>query len=68
MWLVDAKLIPADSHEKHVRAMLELSPFGPAVSKEHLLDWARLYRGHRDNEMPAKEAAKAAMEEFGEGN
>ena len=33
---------------RHIVAMLNLSDFGPDVSAQDLLGWARIYRGKRD--------------------
>ena len=67
VWLVDAGLIPPDSHEKHVLQLLDLTPFGPAVTKEHLVDWTRLYRGHRDEGEKPSEAAEKAGHDYSAG-
>jgi hypothetical protein len=64
---VDAKLIPPDSQPKHVLRLLDLTPFGPDVEKETLIDWARLWRGHRDTGDQAAVAAAKATQDFGEG-
>lgn len=66
VWLIDANLVPPDSHFEHVKRLLDLGAFGPAISKESLLEWAKLYRALRDRDFTAAEAAKKANESFSE--
>lgn len=60
-----AGIIPEDAAAKHVVAFLNLSPFGPGVTNEEMLQWAKLYRAIRDEgEEDAKVAAQQATAEY----
>jgi len=64
VWLEEASIIPPDTAIKHVEALLELSPYGDNVPQKELIGWGKIYRGHRDEDTSAAEAAAMATEEW----
>jgi len=46
--LISAKVLPPDTHNKHVVMFLNLLPFGINVPTKDVIGWAKFYRGYKD--------------------
>jgi len=60
--LIEAGVIPPDAHPNHVAALLNLSPFKPGDELD--MRWFRHYRGYRDQDKTAKQAAALATKDY----
>ena len=63
-WAREANVVPPDVHPNHIANILQLSPFGPEITKEQWIGWVKIYRGYRDQELQPKLAAEEATKEW----
>jgi len=65
--LVDAKILPADAHNRHIEMFLDLIPFGIEVPTKELVGWGKLYRNYKIETKDTDEAVRMASEAWFSG-
>lgn len=69
-WFVECGALPpvsegvAEAQRDHTISLLNLSPLNQGFLKAQLVEWARIYRGYRDQDLSSGEASKAATLEI----
>ena len=64
---MDAKVLPADTHNKHFEMFLDRIPFGIEVPTKELVGWGRLYRDYKIETKDTDEAVRMAGEAWFSG-
>ena len=65
--LVDAKVLPDDTHDKHFEMFLDLIPFGIEVPTKELVGWGKLYRDYKKETGSTEDAVRMAGEAWFSG-
>jgi len=62
--LITAKVLPPNTHDKHVIMFLNLLPFGINAPIKDVVGWAKLYRGYKDETDDTKKAVEMASKKW----
>ena len=65
--LVNAKVLPADAHNRHIEMFLDLIPFGIEVPTKELVGWGKLYRDYKKETGSTEDAVRMAGEAWFSG-
>ena len=62
--LITAKVLPPETHDKHVVMFLNLLPFGIEVPTKDVVGWAKMYRGYKDETNDTTKAVDMASKKW----
>ena len=62
--LITAKVLPPETHDKHVAMFLNLLPFGIEVPTKDVVGWAKMYRGYKDETNDTTKAVDMASKKW----